>query len=817
MKKAFILLLCLICTGAYSQAIRPQRESANEAGKTQRTVRDYQVPGGQAPATPAPLRVLKTPGDSIYVRSTYSATQDVLTLIYLQAGINKITAWSYWLIPVATGDTKAEYEANDILVANSGDDAQPWNIDNLGGFVGGNHSFSVIRVTAAGHDKDAADIGSIWQDNSGSTKAVSTTTNATPIEVTTSTSHGYGTGDRVLISGITGNDAANGSWYITYVSTTKFTLDGSVGNGTHGGTPVLKRLNEYKLAKIDGNYLYFIGKKYYSATSNWIIPSAAVQSPFAHISGATHTTAITYSATTPLNAYQVSDSLTYSYLLDGTTSLTTGLHRCNYLQTIEQYSVPDPRTIVLDGTNFNKGATWFKVTTTHEFQDYGAQVTTTTFKNYTSLYPGNLGFIQAAPLNKGTWTKQYRYVPNAAPISNMALAADFVFANTATITLGSSTISITNCLYNTNVELVVGDFIRIEAAASAVTLQSPVYKVVSIAGDKTSFVVDRLVTNASGSYTAAGGGVTVVPASSGLAWDFRTIHNWTAVPGSGTMTFNRGYAGWEDKQYPINRVVEFQSGDDNVRNLGYACGFEPTSGIAENGYYATIANSMSFTGSATLDKKYFAGPYQARTTSQSSTATTYRRLFDPQQNSDLSACYWYKVGTSWRLYMEFHQNVTNYKVTLPSILANKAINIIDKHPAVTLIDYSSVTDGGIIVTADLTGYQNAYVILKLSETLQPAVRSFGQIQINRGFNNVVPVNFTCDSIRLYNSSSSSATVDIGTSAAGNQVLNDIVVAAGATVTTAVNTKFSESAETSLFISVPTWGSTRIITITFYMH
>lgn len=62
-------------------------------------------------------------------------------------------------------------------------------------------------------------------------------TNATPIVVTTGV-HGLVTGASVTITGVGGNTAANGSWPITVLSTTTFSLDGSVGNGayTSGGT-----------------------------------------------------------------------------------------------------------------------------------------------------------------------------------------------------------------------------------------------------------------------------------------------------------------------------------------------------------------------------------------------------------------------------------------------------------------------------------------------------------------------------------------------------------------------------------------------------
>lgn len=76
--------------------------------------------------------------------------------------------------------------------------------------------------------------------------AITGATNATPI-VITQTSHGYATGDQVIIFGIVGNTAANNIWQITVVNANSYSLqsiiDGttnSVGNGAYssGGRAV---------------------------------------------------------------------------------------------------------------------------------------------------------------------------------------------------------------------------------------------------------------------------------------------------------------------------------------------------------------------------------------------------------------------------------------------------------------------------------------------------------------------------------------------------------------------------------------------------
>jgi Neuraminidase-like domain len=62
--------------------------------------------------------------------------------------------------------------------------------------------------------------------------------NTAPIAIGTSRPHGLATGDRVLISGVSGNTAANGIFTVTVTGPAAFTLDGSAGNAawTGGGT-----------------------------------------------------------------------------------------------------------------------------------------------------------------------------------------------------------------------------------------------------------------------------------------------------------------------------------------------------------------------------------------------------------------------------------------------------------------------------------------------------------------------------------------------------------------------------------------------------
>lgn len=72
--------------------------------------------------------------------------------------------------------------------------------------------------------------------------SIQSSTNASPISITRA-SHGYATGDIVVVAGHTTNTNANGTWQITVTGVNTFTLNGSTGNGTGAGTGTVRRIN----------------------------------------------------------------------------------------------------------------------------------------------------------------------------------------------------------------------------------------------------------------------------------------------------------------------------------------------------------------------------------------------------------------------------------------------------------------------------------------------------------------------------------------------------------------------------------------------
>jgi hypothetical protein len=70
--------------------------------------------------------------------------------------------------------------------------------------------------------------------------AITAATNASPIAITTASPHGLSTSNQVIIEGVTGNTAANGTWTITSTGPSSFTLNGSTGNATYLGGGVVE-------------------------------------------------------------------------------------------------------------------------------------------------------------------------------------------------------------------------------------------------------------------------------------------------------------------------------------------------------------------------------------------------------------------------------------------------------------------------------------------------------------------------------------------------------------------------------------------------
>lgn len=103
------------------------------------------------------------------------------------------------------------------------------------------------------------------------TKSITSSTNATPIAVTI-TSHGYATGDTVIIAGHTTNTNANGTWEITSTGANTFTLDSSTGNGVGGASGTARQVNSGRItlaSALTANIASFANRGSATARAAW--------------------------------------------------------------------------------------------------------------------------------------------------------------------------------------------------------------------------------------------------------------------------------------------------------------------------------------------------------------------------------------------------------------------------------------------------------------------------------------------------------------------------------------------------------------------
>jgi hypothetical protein len=77
---------------------------------------------------------------------------------------------------------------------------------------------------------------------------ITNATNTTPIQITVASTTGLSPGDFVTVRGVIGNTAANGTFTISGLTGTTFTLDGSVGNGVYFASG---QLNGGDLGEVD--------------------------------------------------------------------------------------------------------------------------------------------------------------------------------------------------------------------------------------------------------------------------------------------------------------------------------------------------------------------------------------------------------------------------------------------------------------------------------------------------------------------------------------------------------------------------------------
>ena len=121
----------------------------------------------------------------------------------------------------------------------------------------------VFGATDASHAPAFPDVTNVGCSNNNTT--ISGASNASPIVVTLAATPSGGalaTGEKVTISGVVGNTAANGTWVVTSVGGTSFSLNGSTGNGAYasGGTVLRSGVRDLTISVCSGGACPGVGK-----------------------------------------------------------------------------------------------------------------------------------------------------------------------------------------------------------------------------------------------------------------------------------------------------------------------------------------------------------------------------------------------------------------------------------------------------------------------------------------------------------------------------------------------------------------------------
>ena len=139
-------------------------------------------------------------------------------------GINKVLRWD---------GVKTLAETAGVIPSS----AAPTLTGSSQGNILGTYQAYVRFRDRYGNFSNLSPISTAYTTN-GQTGTITNATKSEPIKITSSAAHGLINGAKVKISGVEGMTEANGTWFITVVDSTKFTLDGSSGvnSYTGGGT-----------------------------------------------------------------------------------------------------------------------------------------------------------------------------------------------------------------------------------------------------------------------------------------------------------------------------------------------------------------------------------------------------------------------------------------------------------------------------------------------------------------------------------------------------------------------------------------------------
>jgi len=119
---------------------------------------------------------------------------------------------------------------------------------------------SVATTSFSSHQTEIAEICEVASvaNPEGKSGSITGASNASPIVVTTSNGESPPTGSQVTISGVLGNGAANGTWTVTNIDSSTFSLNGASGNGGYssGGSWDMAEVSQLTLCTPLKHYHY---------------------------------------------------------------------------------------------------------------------------------------------------------------------------------------------------------------------------------------------------------------------------------------------------------------------------------------------------------------------------------------------------------------------------------------------------------------------------------------------------------------------------------------------------------------------------------
>ena len=207
-------------------------------------------------------------------------------------------------------------------------------------------------------------------------------------------------------------------WYsvtvpkVTSASNDKTTDD--IGSYWSDGT------HQWVLAEVSGASLIFYCVPYLTPSPATVrMVTSTIAGTLTHVSGATHTANITIDSQTPVYTGKPTKNASITILKNGTTPVTSGGGRANFVDLVEEFDVINPLKIVRTNNPWvwNDAPTWFHAKHVWRLSNCGAVV------HFTYTMADTMIAAAIMPLNLETyaasapWDSNYFYIPKTKSTS----------------------------------------------------------------------------------------------------------------------------------------------------------------------------------------------------------------------------------------------------------------------------------------------------------------------------------------------------------------------------------------------------------------